>query len=183
MKTIYWLNGTFGVGKRSTARALLEMLPDARLFDPEYIGTLLRTYIPEDTGDFQDLPPWRHLTIATAIELLEHTGGPLVVPMTLLHHDYAHDIFSGLADRGATAHHILLHTDKETLQYRITAHDMFPDDPEHSEQVRTWRMNHIPAYQNALPWLTTSANLTIDTTHLTPKQAAHHILQRFTMPR
>jgi hypothetical protein len=176
MKTIYWLNGTFGVGKRSTARALLEMLPDARLFDPEDIGSMLRTYLPEDSGDFQDLRPWRRLTIATAAELLDHTGGPLVIPMTLLHQDYAKEIFTGLTEHDITAHHILLHADEETLRHRINEHDMFPDNPQHTQNVRAWRLHHLPAYHQALGWLPATAHITIDTTHTTPKQTAHHIL-------
>jgi len=39
---IIWLNGTFGVGKTTTARELAATMPDTRLFDPEMVGYLLR---------------------------------------------------------------------------------------------------------------------------------------------
>ena len=39
---IVWLNGAFGAGKTSTAKELLQLLPNARLYDPEHVGFLLR---------------------------------------------------------------------------------------------------------------------------------------------
>jgi broad-specificity NMP kinase len=32
---LVWINGTFGVGKTTTAKALTDRLPGHRLFDPE----------------------------------------------------------------------------------------------------------------------------------------------------
>jgi deoxyadenosine/deoxycytidine kinase len=37
---IIWLDGPFGIGKSTTAQALLEHLPEAVLFDPELFGAL-----------------------------------------------------------------------------------------------------------------------------------------------
>jgi hypothetical protein len=56
---IVWLNGTFGAGMTTMARALVTRLPDARIFDAEHVGFLLRQVLPEPPGDFQHLPPWR----------------------------------------------------------------------------------------------------------------------------
>ena len=36
-----WINGTFGVGKTTTAEALVEAEPALRLFDPEAVGYML----------------------------------------------------------------------------------------------------------------------------------------------
>jgi hypothetical protein len=48
-----WINGAFGAGKSTTAGLLLESVEGARLFDPEYVGYLLRRFVPVPTGDFQ----------------------------------------------------------------------------------------------------------------------------------
>ena len=56
-----FLNGAFGIGKTTVARALVKRLPRAVLFDPEPIGVLLQRFRRVD--DFQDLRAWRRLTI------------------------------------------------------------------------------------------------------------------------
>jgi hypothetical protein len=38
---IVWVNGTFGVGKTTTATQLVSLSPELRLFDPEWVGYLL----------------------------------------------------------------------------------------------------------------------------------------------
>jgi len=39
---ILFINGPFGVGKTSATRVLVEETPDAMLYDPEVIGSILR---------------------------------------------------------------------------------------------------------------------------------------------
>ena len=65
---IIWLNGPFGVGKTTTAEALLRRLPRAVLFDPEPFGTALRHTVANvaTAVDFQDLPGWPTLVVETA---------------------------------------------------------------------------------------------------------------------
>ena len=75
---IIWINGAFGAGKTTLAEELSRRLPEAVLFDPEYVGYLLRHWVPVPTGDFQDLPSWRELVIATALAAQarsRHRGG------------------------------------------------------------------------------------------------------------
>ena len=43
---VIWLNGAFGVGKTTVARALAAELPDALVVDPEDIGRMLRKVVP-----------------------------------------------------------------------------------------------------------------------------------------
>jgi hypothetical protein len=52
------------------------------------------------TGDFQDLPSWRELVIATALSLRKHHAATLIVPMTLINDDYLAEILGGLRARG-----------------------------------------------------------------------------------
>ncbi len=66
---IVWINGSFGVGKSSTAAALVDGRQDALLFDPELLGALLRQLLPPELQreDFQDIPLWRRLTVSTRL--------------------------------------------------------------------------------------------------------------------
>jgi len=95
---IIWLNGAFGAGKTTTARALTAVLPDARLFDTEQVGYLLRSIggLPA-LGDFQHWPPWRALVVDTARQVLDYVGGTLVIPRTVLVRRYWDEISAGLA--------------------------------------------------------------------------------------
>jgi hypothetical protein len=52
---IVWINGAFGSGKTTTAALVQGRIPGARIFDPEYVGYLLTTFVPAPTGDFQDM--------------------------------------------------------------------------------------------------------------------------------
>ncbi|MGW4522419.1 hypothetical protein [Amycolatopsis sp. NPDC004378] len=81
---IVWLNGTFGAGKTTTARALAALL-GARTFDTEFVGYLLRTAFPEPAGDFQHLPLWRQLVVENTARIHEHAGtlGEAVLPARL----------------------------------------------------------------------------------------------------
>jgi hypothetical protein len=172
-----WLNGTFGVGKSSTADELLQRIPGSRLYDPEDVGFLLRRLLPEATdGDFQNIPAWRHLVAETAVALHAHTGAQLIIPMTLLRQKYADEIFDAITAHGLSVIHILLHADAQCLRDRITGHNMFPEDPQHNQRVQAWRLDHLADYADALPWLHTSAHV-IDTTYLNPAQAADAVLR------
>ncbi|MFF3150967.1 ATP/GTP-binding protein, partial [Streptomyces sp. NPDC057927] len=55
---IVWINGAFGAGKTSTARELIDLIPNSTLFDPEVIGGELAHLLPAkrlaEVGDFQD---------------------------------------------------------------------------------------------------------------------------------
>jgi deoxyadenosine/deoxycytidine kinase len=61
---ILWINGAFGAGKTSTANELVQLLPHARIYDPEQVGYMLRHFLTEPIDDFQDWPPWRQLVVA-----------------------------------------------------------------------------------------------------------------------
>ncbi|NGN69016.1 ATP-binding protein [Streptomyces sp. A7024] len=166
---IVWINGTFGAGKTTTARELEQLLPDARIFDPEMVGTMLRygvTQLPEHT-DFQQLEPWRPLVVATADQLLRSWGGTLIAVQTVLHEPYWEEIRGGLEQRGIPVRHFVLDADRATLETRIMG-----DTPD----IQRWRLDHLDAYEAARPWLR-RAGTVIDTGALTPAQAAGRIQQ------
>ncbi|MGW5637855.1 AAA family ATPase, partial [Streptomyces sp. NPDC003832] len=177
---IVWINGPFGAGKTTTARELIELIPNSTLFDPEVIGGALPYLLPPkhlaEVGDFQDLPIWRRLVIDTAAAMLAELGGTLVVPMTLLRQEYRDEIFGGLAARRIAVRHILLAPAETILRDRI-AHREVPDVPDGELRTRTWAYDHIETYRSALAgWLTADAH-PVDNGRLTPRQTAARIAE------
>lgn len=118
---VIWINGAFGAGKTKVARRLVASLPGAWLFDPELIGFMLRSLWPRGAfADFQDLPIWRELTIATLAAAAErHPDRVAVVPMTLVNKAYFREIMDGLAARGVEVRHFTLLASPSTLRRRI----------------------------------------------------------------
>ncbi|MFE8947004.1 NUDIX domain-containing protein [Streptomyces sp. NPDC007856] len=177
--TVVWINGAFGAGKTTTARELIELIPNSTLFDPEVIGAGLRHLLPAkrlaEVGDFQDLPIWRRLVIDTAAAMLAELGGTLVVPMTLLRQEYRDEIFGGLAARRIPVHHLLLAPAETILRERMAGREIPPDLPDGEIRVRQWSSDHIEPYRAALAsWLTADAHL-VDTSALTPYATAVRI--------
>ncbi|MBD0421231.1 NUDIX domain-containing protein [Streptomyces sp. TRM S81-3] len=179
--TVVWINGAFGAGKTTTARELIELIPNSTLFDPEVIGGALAHLLPPkrlaEAGDFQDLPIWRRLVIDTAAAMLAELGGTLVVPMTLLRQEYRDEIFGGLAARRIPVRHILLAPAETILRERIACREVPPDLPDGELRVRQWAYDHIEPYRAALAsWLTADAH-PVDTSSLTPYEAASRIAE------
>ncbi|WP_041987967.1 AAA family ATPase [Streptomyces sp. AcH 505] len=167
---IVWLNGTCGAGKTTTARELVPLIPESRIFDSEYVGYMLQHVldtVPHD--DFQEWTPWRGLVVETAAQLLDYVGGTLVVPQTVLVEQYWTEIRTGLEKRSIPVHHFVLHTERDTLVHRIDT-----DAKEESRNAGPWRHKHLTPYEEALPWLRAEATV-LDTTSRTPGQVAREI--------
>ncbi|MFG2352527.1 NUDIX domain-containing protein [Streptomyces sp. NPDC048521] len=179
--TVVWINGAFGAGKTTTARELIELIPNSTLFDPEVVGTALTHLLPAkrlaEVGDFQDLPIWRRLVVDTAAGMLAELGGTLVVPMTLLRQEYRDEIFGGLAARRIPVHHLVLAPAETILRARTAGREVPPDLPDGELRVRQWSYDHIEPYRAALAsWLTADAHL-VDTSALTPYETAVRIAE------
>ncbi|MFD4974989.1 NUDIX domain-containing protein [Streptomyces sp. NPDC058424] len=178
---IVWINGAFGAGKTTTARELIELIPNSTLFDPEVIGGALTYLLPPkhlaEVGDYQDLPIWRRMVIDTAAAMLAELGGTLVVPMTLLRQEHRDEIFGGLAARRIAVRHILLDPAETILRERIAHREVPPDLPDGEIRVRQWSYDHIEPYRAALAsWLTADAH-PVDTSALTPHETAVRIVE------
>ncbi|MEU6772503.1 NUDIX domain-containing protein [Streptomyces sp. NPDC046759] len=177
--TVVWINGAFGAGKTTTARELIELIPNSTLFDPEVIGAGLTHLLPAkrlaEVGDFQDLPIWRRLVVDTVAAMLAELGGTLVVPMSLLRQEYRDEIFGSLAARRISVHHLLLAPAETILRERIAGRQVPPDLPDGELRIRQWAYDHIEPYRLALSsWLTADAYL-VDTSALTPYATAVRI--------
>jgi hypothetical protein len=118
---LVWIDGPFGVGKTTVAKALARRWPAALTFDPEQLGFLLRRVGPPDlrTRDFQELPLWRQLVRQTAAGLVEHHGRPLIVPMALPDPRTSDEIIGGLRRSGLDVRHFLLLAAEPTLRQRL----------------------------------------------------------------
>ncbi|WP_433548813.1 NUDIX hydrolase [Streptomyces sp. CA-294286] len=173
---IVWVNGAFGAGKTTTARELIDLIPNSTFYDPELTGAALEHLLPPkrlaEVGDFQDLPMWRRMVVDTAAALLAEVGGVLVVPMTLLRQEYRDEIFGGLASRRIPVRHVLLHVEETILRERIAARaepGLSAADAE--VRVRQWAYDHIEPYLAALEWIVPDAHV-VDTSRITPYEAA-----------
>ncbi|MGV9289231.1 NUDIX domain-containing protein [Streptomyces sp. NPDC003719] len=178
--TVVWINGAFGAGKSTTARELIELIPNSTLFDPEVIGAALGHLLPPkhlaDVGDVQDLPIWRRLVIDTAAAMLAELGGTLVVPMTLLRQEYRDEIFGGLAARRTAVRHVLLAPAETILRERMARREG-SEAADGEIPVRQWSYDRIEPYRAALAsWLTADAH-PIDNSGLTPYETAARIAE------
>jgi gluconate kinase len=163
---IIWLNGTFGVGKTSTAQRLAAMVPGSRVFDPEAVGQMLRgVLVDRPVGDFQDWPAWRSLVAAALIEISRMTGQHVVVPQAVLKRDYFDQIFAQLRAAELDTFHVVLDASDAVLRNRI----------ETSDEAREWRLTHLDEYQDARSWMTEAADYVADTAASTPPQIARRI--------
>ena len=129
---IVWINGAHGAGKTTTAALVQQLIPGSRVFDAEKVGETLMDISPglPATDNFQHWPPWRSLVVETARQVLEYTGGTLIMPMTVLVEEYWREISSGLAKYGIPVKHVVLHADPDTLRERIAGDTILgPDSP------------------------------------------------------
>jgi gluconate kinase len=117
---IIWINGGFGAGKTTLAAELHRRLPDAVVYDPEEVGIMLWKWLPHN-GDFQHLPSWRELVVATALSLRRHHADTLIVPMSLIRDAYRAEILGGLADAGEQVLHVFLAANADALRERLNA--------------------------------------------------------------
>lgn len=93
------------------------------------------------------------------------------MPMTVLVEDYWREISTGLAQHAIPVRHFVLHADPDTLRGRINRAEVGPS---------TFRLAYLEPYAEAArTWLHREAKV-VDTTHLTPAQAALQIADTVT---
>jgi predicted kinase len=163
---IVWINGAFGSGKSTTAGLVVTMLDGAKLFDPEYVGYMLMPFVKSPTGDFQELPLWRHLVVETMTGLAQQYPHPWVAPMTLINAAYRAEILDGIRRGGVEVCEFVLALPEEQLRARIDADQV-------EAQAKQWRHDHLSQA------LTTFASLT-DATFVDASQTPERVADAVT---
>jgi hypothetical protein len=147
---IIWLNGGFAAGKTTLAEELHRRIPHPVVYNPEDVGLVLWKWLPPD-DDFQDLPSWRELVVATALSLRRHHTDTLIVPMSLIRDAYRVEILGGLTDAGEEVLHVFLEANVAVLRERIDARRAPADNPGTSQSAREWAFSRIDAAMAAGP--------------------------------
>ena len=174
MPVIIWINGGFGAGKTTLAQELHRRLPDAVVYDPEDVGLMLWKWM-RPNGDFQHLPSWRELVVATALSLRRHHADTLIVPMSLIRDPYRAEILGGLADAGEQVLHVFLETDAGILRERLNAR---VTDPKYTEWDRAARELGLPGVDEmvAAAARQPGGTLLLRSDRLTPAELADEVL-------
>ena len=142
---LIWINGAHGAGKTSVARKLAALSADAFVVDPEQIGFMLRRIWPGGgPSDFQDMPAWRELTVATLrAAAAERPEATLIVPMTLANPLHHAEIVGGLRAWGVDLRHFTLVASPETLRRRLRRRLDWP-------RSRRWALSRVESCSAAL---------------------------------
>lgn len=167
---IIWLNGTFGVGKTTTASLLLDRVPSSRVFDPEHVGYMLSAnFSDHEFSDFQDLPPWRQLVPHALSTVQTFTGSQVIAPQTVLVKEYWRELQRGMQELELDVVHVLLDCQEDGLRSRIA------DDAEQGPSE--WRQDHVARFIEQRPWMVAAADVVIDTTDLAAPDVADLIVR------
>lgn len=140
---IIMINGAFGVGKSSVARALVERIPNSMIYNPEEVGFMLKNIISDNikdgnelTDDFQDLELWRKLVVQVGKDLIVKYKKNLIVPMTIRKKEYFNYIYNGFEAVDAQVYHYCLTASLEEVYKRILKRE---------EQVGSWTYRQAKA--------------------------------------
>lgn len=172
---IVWINGPFGAGKTTVARALREQVAGALLFDPEHVGFLLWQSVPRE-GDFQDLPLWRRLVIETAHGLTAEYGVPVIAPMSLIVPAYRAEILDGLRSRGTKVTQVVLDVPEAALRARIDADTV-------ETGARGWRQRYAERALREFDGVEhrEADTIRVDNSSADPATVARHIAERLAL--
>lgn len=127
------------------ARALVRRIPNAKVFDPEWVGFMLQRGVrPSTPGDFQDQPLWRSITVATVLGLVAQADVTLVVPMTVVDPSYLDQTVGSLRQAGCRVSHVTLMANANTLRRRLLLRPSWPNSTR-------WALAQVDRCTRALP--------------------------------
>ena len=115
---IIWINGSFGVGKTSTAELLKKELDNSIMYDPEEIGGFLSNVFEHEKDDFQDYELWRTLN-SDILKYMCSIYEIVIVPMTITNKQYYDEIVNKLEVSGIKLNHFILCASKENIINRL----------------------------------------------------------------
>lgn len=165
---IYWINGSYGVGKSTIADCLKRRLGKAHIFDAEEVGNAVRDNYPKECREsviFEGYELWREMNYLLLRDISEKFQGDVIVPMTLVLDESCHDILCRLQADGFQVEHIILDADWQTIHDRILSR---------GEDEDCWCMANIQMCLDVhCKWLDA---LHINTADRTPEQIVNEIL-------
>jgi hypothetical protein len=147
-------------------------LPNSLLFDAEEVGFMLRNILhPIDwSGDFQNYPMWRTLTVEVARGLKENYGRTLIMPMTIRRKDYFDEVMTGLASIDPEVHHFCLTASADAICSRVRTRGEQPAGDWIFDQIEKC----VSAFNSEL------FAEKIDTDKMSPHQTMEYIVSRIT---
>ena len=167
---IYWINGSYGVGKTTIAECLVKELKKAYIFDPETVGNAVRDNHPEEliySYIFEDYELWRKFNYELLKDISSKYDGDIVVPMTLVRKESYNDIIKWLKDNNVEILYFFLDGDYKTIHDRIL---------KRGEGEDSWCMKNvkmcIEAQNNDLN------AIHIDTVNKTPEEIVKDIIAK-----
>jgi hypothetical protein len=121
------INGSFGVGKTTIAKLLRLSLPGSAIYDPEWVGFVLRR-LPKwirlkGTGsdDYQDIVLWRKSAVAGVRLFRLCVSGPVIVPMAFSRHDYFDEVITGIEPLDSELRVFCLKASLRSVKNRLVA--------------------------------------------------------------
>jgi hypothetical protein len=163
-------------GQTTLAQELHRRLPEAVVYNPEDVGLMLWKWMPPN-GDFQHLPSWRELVVATALSLRRHHADTLIVRMSLIRDAYRAEILGGLADAGEQVLHVFLETDAGVLRERLNARVTDPNYTEWDQAARELGLTGVDEMVAAAA-RQPGGTLLLRSDRLTPTELADQVLAR-----
>jgi adenylylsulfate kinase-like enzyme len=139
---IVWINGAYGSGKTTLVAEITRRRSDAVVFDPEHIGYLLRESVPVPIDNFQDLPSWREIVVASLLSLQRHHANLLLVPMTLIYVPYRREVLGALRAADVELLEVFLDVPADELRRRIEHRVLF-DDPVRDGDAREFCLSKL----------------------------------------
>ena len=115
---IIWINGSFGVGKTTTAKILKSKLNNSIIYDPEEIGGFLSNLFNNEKDDFQDYELWRTLN-SDILKYMCSVYEIVIVPMTITNIKYYEEIVNELEKNNIIINHFVLCASKENIINRL----------------------------------------------------------------
>ena len=165
------MNGTFGVGKTTTASAVVARSNRYRMFDPEHVGYLLMANLKGiEFADFQDLEAWRKLVPIVARHIQDISGQHLIAVQSVLNQKYWNEIRLGLAAEGMAVMHVVLDAEPQALDKRIESDEL-------DRGAMQWRLDHVETYMVSRQWMLEDADLVIDVSEMTAEDAADLLIR------
>src|SRR4030095_7044188 len=171
------INGCFGVGKTTVARALRRALPGSLIYDLEWIGgalmrlgRLLRIRRWQ-TDDFQNIPLWRRSVSVGAGLFTRLRSGAVIVPMTFSSREYPDEVLSGLRSYGSEPRVFCLAASLETIEHRLASRRLDP-----AGQEALWLRRRI--VECVVAHHDSHFGESLDTENREPDEVANEILQK-----